>query len=810
MAAKPAPTFAPASVSDDPVAAFLSAYRPQPGVPDELLDEAGRVRPVWTDFLRRLAAMTPEELAERMARGDQYLRDAGVYHRQYGAQDSAERDWPLSHVPVLIAEAEWTALTAGLVQRAELLEQVCADFYGPNRLVGEGWLPPSLVAESPEWLRPLVGIRPASGHFLHFVAFDLGRGPGGRWWVLGDRTQSPSGAGFALENRIATSRVFSDIYEKTNVPRLAGFFRTFRDALAELRGGRNSRIGILTPGTMNEGYWEHAFIARYLGFILLQGEDLTVRNGELMVRTVAGLKPISVLWRRLDAVWTDPLELNESSRLGTPGLLDAGRSGQLAMVNALGSGMLETRALLAFLPRLCEHLTGAPLHLPNIATWWCGHDAEREHVKANAGRMTIAPALSTRLPFDLEEASAIGGMFRGSAPDCSIPDWLDREGRNLVGQEAVTLSTTPALVEGRLVPRPYTLRVYLVRTPGGWQTMPGGFARVGRSEDPSAVAMQQGGSVADVWIVSDDPVPADTMFSNTSIADYRRQTSILPSRAADNLFWLGRYVERAESAIRLLRAWHIRLAETGRAEGALLDHLVDILGIRGIEGVETRGLPQGVMQTIAAALMSASQVRDSFSVDGWMALTDLERTARSMAQRLSPGDDAARAMNVFIRKITGFSGLVHENMYHSAGWRFLSLGRSVERAMSMTYLLADLTGGGVPDGALDVAIEVGDSVMTHRRRFAAATARETVIDLLALDRLNPRAVLYQIDQFVDHARAVAHGEANAPMGALERAMLRLQTDLATADPAELDRDALLSLAGRIGDLAALLARAHLR
>jgi uncharacterized circularly permuted ATP-grasp superfamily protein/uncharacterized alpha-E superfamily protein len=786
---------------------FLSGYTPLPGVPDEAVAPDGTLRPLWARLAGHLDGLAPDQMALRMARADQYMADSGVFYRQYGGGGSTERPWPLSHLPVLIGQDDWDRLSAALVQRADLLEAVMADLYGPGRLVETGRLPPSLVAGNPEWLRPMVGIAPRSGHYLHFLAFELGRGPDGNWWVLADRAQAPSGAGYALENRVATARAFSGLYADENVHRLAGFFRAFRDALLAQREDRDARVAILTPGPLNETYFEHAWLARYLGITLVQGEDLTVQGARLMVRTVAGLRPVEVLWRRLDGSYADPMELDHASRLGTPGLVSALRAGGLSMVNALGSGVLETRALMAFLPKLAPDLVGAPLLMPNIATWWCGDPAAAAAVLAAPDRMILSPALATGMPFDGQES----GHQPAAAPDPgTLAARLPQDGARLVAQEAVTLSTTPALVDGRPVPRPMTLRVFLARTGAGWAAMPGGFARIGASPDAQAIAMQRGGSAADVWVVSPGPVPRATLAPVSGEAVRRGSPGALPARSADNLFWLGRYVERAESAIRLLRAWHIRLAETGRAEGALLDHLVDILGIRGIEGVETRGLPQGVMQTIASALMSASQVRDSFSVDGWMALTDLERTARGMSQRLSPGDDAARAMNVFIRKITGFSGLVHENMYHSAGWRFLSLGRSVERAMSMTYLLADLTGDGVPDGALDVAIEVGDSVMTHRRRFAAATARETVIDLLALDRLNPRAVLYQIDQFVDHARAVAHGEANAPMGALERAMLRLQTDLATADPAELDRDALLVLAGRISDLATLLAQAHLR
>ena len=379
---------------------LFDSYRPLPGVPDELCDEAGRMRPGWSGLIRHLSRLKPDEIAHDFARGDQYLTDAGVFFRSYGDTTLSGRDWPFSPVPIILPEAEWSRISQGLIQRADLLEQVVADLYGDNRLVAEGHLPASLIAQSPEWLRPMVGVKPRSGHFLHFIGFEIGRGPDGRWWVLSDRTDAPSGAGFALENRVATSRVFPDLFRQTNVHRLAAFFRAFREGLDHLRTDPAARIGILTPGPLTDTYYEQAYIARYLGLSLLAGEDLTVEDGRLQVRTVQGLVPVDVLWRRMDSIWTDPLELAEQSQIGTPGLVSAIRQGQVAMLNALGAGVLETQALMAFLPRISRHLTGQPLTLPNVATWWCGQPAELAHVRANAASMMIGPALSTRLPFE--------------------------------------------------------------------------------------------------------------------------------------------------------------------------------------------------------------------------------------------------------------------------------------------------------------------------------------------------------------------------------------------------------------------------
>ncbi|WP_245155575.1 circularly permuted type 2 ATP-grasp protein [Paracoccus ravus] len=782
----------------------MDSYARLPGVPDEMLDPDGRIRPLWLPLLEHLQSLEPDKLIRALGRASQYLRDSGVFYRQYGGGTSIERPWPLSHLPVLMSETDWEAISAGLIQRAELLEMVMADLYGPNRLVAEGHLPPSLVAGNPQWLRPVVGIPPRMGHYLHFIAFEIGRGPQGKWWVLSDRTQAPSGAGYALENRVATSRAFADLYAAQNVHRLAGFFRDFRDHLIAAREDRDARIAILSPGPWNETYFEQAWIARYLGFLLVQGDDLVVENDHLMVRTISGLRPVDLLWRRMDGDYVDPLELNPASRIGTPGMVSALRSGGLTMLNALGSGALEPRAMMAFMPKLSPVLTGQPLAMPNIATWWLGGADERREVLARPERMALSRALDMGLPFDSDAPPLLAG---GMQPD-ALANLLARAGAALVAQETVSLSTTPALIDGRIVPRPFSLRVFLARTADGWQVMPGGFARIGATEDPTALAMQRGGAAADVWIVSETEVPAVTM-APAHRGPYRRSApATLPSRAADNLFWMGRYVERTEQITRILRARHIREAESGRGAEPLqlaLDALLEDYGV-----TPDHPIPQGLIDTLSAAVASAGQVRDRFSTDGWSALADLEKTAKLLAGRVRSGDDAARGLSAILRKLAGFSGLVHENMYRVEGWRFLTLGRLHERALGTTASVAALTGPDAPHGGLDLCVELGDSVMIHRQRFAIATTRETVIDLLLLDPMNPRSLRYQLDQMFGQVTELPGGVMHGEYSALARAVLRCRTEIATGSPETLDSLQLSALTENISALSELLTEGYLR
>jgi len=778
------------------------------GTADELLDESGVVRPVWRSFIRHFDRLSEDEIARQFARGDQYLKDAGVFFRQYEAEGSKERAWPLSHVPVILHEEEWRGIAEGLIERAELLEFVVADLYGPRTLVRDGYLPASLIASSPEWLRPLVGVTPPSGHYLHFLAFDVGRGPDGKWWVLSDRTQAPSGTGFALENRVATARAFPEEFGRRNVLRLAGFFRAFRDRLLALRADPQGRVAILTPGRLNDSYFEHAYIARYLGFMLLEGEDLTVEHGRVMVRTVEGLRPVSVLWRRLDANFVDPLELNDESQLGTPGLVGAVRGGALAMVNALGSGLLETRALLAFLPRIARSRLGRAPALPNVATWWCGQKAERDHVRQHADTMVIGRALSTRPLFEADPTVNRQVYFGKEAPRNGEDGLFDREGALLVGQEAVKLSTTPVFVDGRLQPRPMSVRLFLARTADGWQVMPGGYARIGRTQDANAITLQRGGTVADVWVISDGPVDKESLTSPVTAPYVRAEPGILPSRAADNLYWLGRYVERAECVIRLVRGYHLRRVETMAAEGALAILLAHHLEGFGVEVEE--GVPQGLIDIVGAAMFSASRVRDRFSVDGWAALSDLHKTADAMRDRVEVGDDAAAAMGVLLRKITGFSGLVHENMYRFDGWRFLSIGRALERIVCTATVLARFADPKAPDGGLDVAVDAGDSAMSHRQRYAVATNRGTVIDLLALDSLNPRSIRYQLTEIKDLVADLPGADVRGQLSPLSRAVLKAHTNLAVETPATLDTAKLIACREEMMAVSNLLTGAYLR
>ena len=451
---------------------WLAGYKPLSGIPDELFDPTGRPHAHWLDFLGGLSEYAEEEIRSRFTLATRHIRDTGVSHRVYG--EDAERAWPLGPVPLIIGSKEWRAIAEGVAQRARLVEAVLRDVYGEATLVRRGHLPAAAVTGSPDFIRPMRGVKPAGDRWLQIYAVDLGRGPDGRWWVLSDRSQAPSGAGYELENRLVISRAFPALYNGMNVERLAPFFEALRTSLSALAARQDPRIALLTPGPFSETYFEQAHLARYLGFLLVEGDDLVVRDGLAYVRTVAGLKRIDVILRRVDADFLDPLELDASSRLGVAGLLEAIRGGGVAVMNSPGSGLAESRALLGFMPRLCRILLGESLKLPNIATWWCGQDAERELVETST-TLSVATAFQGAVPDPLLPEPRLLADLSAAEREAFARRLADRPG-DFVGQEVVRLSTMPVLRDGRLAPAPFTLRVFAVATPDGdFQVMPGGF-----------------------------------------------------------------------------------------------------------------------------------------------------------------------------------------------------------------------------------------------------------------------------------------------------------------------------------------------
>jgi uncharacterized circularly permuted ATP-grasp superfamily protein/uncharacterized alpha-E superfamily protein len=785
-----------------PLAAMFGGYAPLRGAYDEVLDDTGAPRPHWRSFIAGLARLGNNEAERRFEAAARHMHEADVFHRVQEDGAAAVRAWPLSATPLIIPDQDWQAIAAGVAQRASLIEAVLADAYGPQNMIADGRLPAAAIAGSPEFLRPLAGVVPRGGRFLRLYAADLGRGPDGRWWVVADRTQAPSGAGYALENRLAVSRALPDLFRDHDPQRLAGFFSGFREALQALAREGAARVSVLSPGAFSETYFEHAYLARYLGFHLIEGEDLIVRGDELYLRTVEGLERADVLLRRLDADFADPLELNAASRIGAPGLLRVIRAGHVAIANALGAGLAESRALMSFMPALAESVLGEPLKLPNIATWWCGQARERDLVIERFDSMAVAPAFRQTGPAPFARGAApVAELDRNAR--ARLIDALTDRGMDYVGQEMVRLSTMPVWRGDRFEPHPFALRVFAAASEdGGWIVMPGGFCRISHDFDPRAASLQHGGYSADAWVLSGAPAEQVSLLRARGETPVRREAKALTSRAADNLFWLGRYMERAEATLRLIRAAAARAAE-GAGAGPLVGEMCDLLVAWGAAPDDDKSeisailfaalaradLPGSAPALAEAARYAGTALRDRISPDAWRAILDL-REALAAPVAGAPFDAFERA-DAALRYVAAFSGAAQENMTRAQAWRFLEIGRRIERAIAESRFLRALARPGASAGAIDVLLELGDSQIAYAQRYFLATSRTAAIDLLALDPANPRSCVFQVDRLREHVDRLPGAKPGESTTNPQRLMERLTTELHLAEASHVDEEFLL-------------------
>ena len=751
----------PVTNADGWSAAFAD-YKPLPGVPDEFIGADGAPKAQWLQWMQRVPM---RDIDRSLAVAERHIRDLGISYRVRG--EEKERTWPLSGLPLLIDEDEWADISASIVQRASLFEALLRDVYGEAFLVSDGVIPAAVVAGSKEFLRPMVGARPPGGRWMHLYAADIGRGPDGRWWVLNDRAQAPSGAGYALENRLAMSRAYPSTYAQMNVQRLAPFFREFRNGLTAMAERSQPRICLMTPGPYSATYFEQSYLAKYLGFLLVEGDDLVVHDGQVHVRTIAGLKRADVLWRRVDADFVDPIELNGASRLGVPRLLSAIRDGTTVVANMPGAGFIESRALLAFMPSVCQHLLGEELAMPNIATWWCGQASARAQVLGDLKKMSIAGAFTERVPgFGAEQHLLPEGLPAADA--ARLRAAIAARGVDYVGQEIVGLSTTPVWEQGRLQPRPFVLRVYAAATADGWQVMPGGFCLISEKADARAVSIGEGVKSADVWVLSEKPVVRETLLPADDEVSIRRILGNLPSRAADNLFWYGRYLERAEAVLRIVRCLCGRSVE------------LDLMGADGLEALRRlsrllvawgatpadKGEPDilniavnalaseehygSALASVRLAYGAASVIRERLSVDSFKLLTSLDRQLGTPARGKLTTAEAFELADRALVSLAAISGLAQENVNRVAGWRFLDIGRRIERAINTCRFARNFAGEKATADDLDVLLDLIDSQITYRSRYLTGVALAPVRDMVLLDPFNPRSASFQIEQIRRH------------------------------------------------------------
>jgi uncharacterized circularly permuted ATP-grasp superfamily protein/uncharacterized alpha-E superfamily protein len=754
-------------------AAIPDDYEPVAGSYDEMRHPDGDLRPHWQYLLDAFQVLGHEGIEERRREARRLIRDNGVTYNLYGDTQGISRPWNLELIPLLIRSDEWAVIERGLMQRAELLNQILLDLYGPRELLRKGLLPAELIDGYPGYLLACHGIRVAGDRPLISYAADLTRAPDGSWRIVGDRTQNPSGAGYALENRVVLSHVLPSLFRDSHVHRVAGFFRSMRRTLTRLAPCRGDHVSIavLTPGHSNEAYFEHAYLANYLGYELVQSGDLSARDGALWLRTLGRLEPIDAMLRRVDDNACDPLELSENSLLGVPGLVQAARNGTVMLANALGSGVLEHPGLAAFLPALCRHLLGEDLLMAGISTYWCGDPVSLEHVLDELSELVITPLYGP----------SSGQRFVGDEMESTelerLAHRIRAEPRWYVAKARIVPSTSPALIGGRLEPRPTVLRSFLVSEQGGYTVLPGGLSRLVTSPDIPVVSSRLSGVAKDTWVLASEPERQESLIVSTNqVIPTVVQESEVSSRVADNLFWIGRYAERAEGLVRLLRTTIFKLSEGfGFSNGdesaycarslleALTHQSLTYPGFVG-DGAQARlsdPLPEvlslitspsrigGLPQTLQAMVNAAWAVRDRMSVDTWRVVSEIERYLSSLTQEPPKVlNETLDDLDPLITSLVAFSALTHENMNHNEGWHFLEAGRRLERGRNLATLLRTTL---VPVSMeneetllVEAVLGVTDSLITYRRRYRAGTRVGALLSLVFQDEANPRSLAYQL------------------------------------------------------------------
>jgi uncharacterized circularly permuted ATP-grasp superfamily protein/uncharacterized alpha-E superfamily protein len=798
-------SFLPDDAPEARALARAAALRGTPGSFDELhgmIAEAAAaghaLAPSWQAFFDAAGSDGWVDLAQTKARIQRRVQDDGVTYNVYAEGAAAANAWPLEPLPFLIDAAAWAAIEKGVTQRARLLDAVLADVYGSRSLLDEGLLPASLVLAHPQYLRAMHGCRPAGGVHLHVAAFDLARGPDGQWRVVSQRTQAPSGMGYLLQNRLIISQQFPAAFRDLHVQRVAAGFLGLLQGLQRLSPeGDNARVVLLTPGPHNETYFEHAFLSRYLGITLVEGGDLTVRGERLFLKTLHGLEPVHVLLRRVDDEYLDPLELRGDSALGVPGLLGVIRAGQVVVANAPGAGFLESPGLAAFWPKISRRLLGEELLLPSTTSWWCGEDSVWETQRERLAEFVVAPTFPTS---DTTEGFAPHGVAELSAEAReALRDDIDARPAAYTLQARVRPSEIPVWNDNALEPRAALVRVFAMNDGrGGWQVMPGALTRVATRRDAAQdawLSMQHGSVSVDTWVMTEGQVDATTLLPKPlSAADLARTRRTVTSRAAENLYWLGRYTERADNSVRLAR---ITLESLNNANPVMLDALGRLALRNGLIGggvplptQSVRVFERSLVHTMAdpsamsvafnlRALRGCAQaLRERLSVEHWKLIDAVgrnfeERFAAILQPRLSAsGSGVAVAavesvsdVQVLLQRaathLAAITGAQSDRMTRDDGWRLLSVGRQTERLDFLTQALMLGLQLDLParDDGFALLLGLFDSTITYRAQFQARRELPPLLHLLVLELDNPRSLAGVARTLRDRVTRLARHEA---------------------------------------------------
>ncbi|CAM2164604.1 A circularly permuted ATPgrasp family protein [Paraburkholderia sacchari] len=744
---------------------------------------APTLAPAWREFFTAVGSDGLADLDRRADALQRRMRENGLFYQlhEQRAGDGAAGPWSLDLLPLIVTARDWDLIERGVLQRTRLLNAMMADLYGPQTILARGLLPPALVTGHPGYLRPMRGARVPGGTWLHVVAFDLARAPDGQWRMMAQHTQGATGLGYLLENRLIVSQLFPRAFRGLRVQRLAAAYRALLQSLqAQSPAARNSRIVLLTPGPHSATYFEHAYLARYLGLTLVEGGDLTARDNHVFLKTLRGLEPVHGILRRVDDAWLDPLELRPDSLLGVPGLLHAVRAGNVLLANAPGSGFLESPGVLGFLPRLAQSLLGEVLTLPAVHSWWCGEAAACADALPQLARAMVRPTWPAAAQAGGETAPVIGARLTPAQLDEWRARITDDPARYTV-QADLPLSQAPtwpvrarrdAADGARIVPQPMLLRVFaLADGEQSWRVLPGGLSRVGTRDALFNAPMPRGGSTMDTWVMTEGAVDKTTLLPpRLGPDDLVGRSRTISSRAAENLFWLGRYTERATNFVRLARCALVRLRGEDDADSTahlqLLDTLCHENGLVAADAPHATEQPQAFQAALGAALAhganratgiascmfgmraAAAAIRERLSREQWRLIDDAAQLfvdSPEVAEAEDQlGNDALQLLDRLGLLLGAITGAQTDNMTRDDGWRLLSIGRQIDRLDFLGSVLRVAFEDETmqrQDG-FELVLDLFDSTITFRSRFQRCFDIAPLLALLVLDTDNPHSLAW--------------------------------------------------------------------
>jgi uncharacterized circularly permuted ATP-grasp superfamily protein/uncharacterized alpha-E superfamily protein len=791
----------PLLATDDP----LPGYAGLPGRHDECRAPDGTLRAPWAEFLRRLGPEPSATLKAAAEACNRAVLEQDVSMNVYAGARSEPKPWPLDVVPQLVGAEDWAVLSDGLRQRARLFNTLLADLYGPQKFLRNRILPAKLAMANPRFLRPCSGLGTQPGVFLHHYAVDIARSPDGRWWVLQDRMDAPSGLGYSLQNRFLVHTALPQEFQGMQVQPISPFFHDFGSSLSRLAPspgrGEDARIVFLTPGPANETYYEHAYLARFLGFPLVEGADLTTRDRQVFLRTVGGLKRVAGIVRRVDSGFCDPLELISESVLGVPGLVHAAHGGRVAIANQLGGAALESASFLAFLKPLCQSVLGEALRLPSVATWWCGQKAARDYVLDNLQDLVIKPAFRARGA----AATRYGALLSGRERETLAASIRSRPG-DFCGQERLLLGTTPAWSGGAVRPVPFVMRLFVAWHEGEYRVMPGALTRFDPTGADAIVSLQKGGATKDTWVISPG-IPHDppVILLPDSGTGYHRMEDT-PSRLADNLYWLGRYLERTAQMLRLLD----QLDPLLQGEAAALDPEVTRDSMRLLltssqslpdEDATLAGMaaqiraqaddpehPGSLAANLGSLIRVLDQVKVSLPPEFWRIIRRL--------RAIAAGGNPLGASDLG-QQLASLEALGSETLAHDTGWHFLRLGLRIERARHIVFLADELLLPERPPGEpaerpsefrLQTLLHYTACLFTYRSLYHGVFQPASILSWLFGAPENPRGLRFQADRIAEHVAALPGELAPRAVSDLRATAFRLVSNTKLAEPSVLAND----------------------